>query len=136
MRVIGPINELQDQYEVQVIAIPSDCRTKLVTMMAGRAAPDLFYLSQEHVQAFASQGALLDLTERIAGSDHPVIGLPWVAQPVIVYCNADLFRRAGVALPDGRWDWAQFVQTARRLTLDLDGDGRTDQWGFVINADG
>lgn len=30
--------------------------------------------------------------------------------------NADLFAKSGVPLPDGSWDWKQFVDVAQRLT--------------------
>ncbi len=53
---------------------------------------------------------------------------------MVLYCNAELFRRFGVALPDGRWDWDAFASAGRQLTHDTDGDGRIDQWGFIING--
>ena len=152
--VIDPINARAGDFQVRLVPIPSDYHTKLSTMIAGGTPPDFFYLSQEHVAAFAAQGALLDVTDlvgRDAGgvtdlsSYYPAIlaqylvggrlyGLPWIAQPVILYCNARLFRRAGVALPDRRWDWDRFVRAGQALTRDTDGDGRIDQWGFILNG--
>ena len=150
--VIDPINGRQGRFEVKLIEVPGSFQTKLMTMMAGDIAPDLFYLSQEHVPALAGQGALLDLTDMVANDDDPVTdlaeyypavlnvykhqgrlyGLPWIAAPVIVYCNADMFASAGVPLPDRYWDWDRFVEIARQLTRDTDGDGQSDQWGFVL----
>jgi len=152
--VIDPINFRSGGFRIRLVQIPSDYHTKLSTMIAGGTPPDFFYLSQEYVPAFAAAGALLDLTDMIAADgdevtdlgdyypnvlevcrrDGRLYGLPWIAQPVVLYCNAELFRRCGVALPDGRWDWDRFVDAARRLTRDTDGDGRIDQWGFIING--
>ena len=152
--VVGPINAAAGDFRVRLSPIPSDYHTKLCTMIAGGTGPDFFYLSQEYVAAFAAQGALLDLTELIARDPDPVTdlsgyyaevlaqyrrrgrlyGLPWIAQPVVLYCNAAMFRAAGVPLPDRTWDWRRFVQAGRALTRDTDGDGRIDQWGFVLNG--
>ena len=152
--VVDPINARSGDARVTLVPIPSDYHTKLCTMIAGGTAPDFFYLSQEYVPAFAAQGALLDLTERISRDTDEVTdlasynqsvlelyrwrgrvyGLPWIAQPVILYCNARMFRQAGVALPDASWDWQKFVAAAKALTKDTDGDGRIDQWGFILNG--
>jgi len=153
-RVIAPLNAGQDRYRLHLIPIPSDYHTKLATMIAGDRPPDLFYLGQEHVPAFAAQGAMLDLADRLAADDTPaadldryyarvldayrrdgrIVGLPWIAQPVVLFCNRTLFAEAGVALPDGSWDWAAFEVAGRRLTADRDGDGRVDRWGFIVNV--
>ena len=31
--------------------------------------------------------------------------------------NADLFTKAGLKLPDGSWNWQQYLETAQRLTV-------------------
>ena len=152
--VVDPINAAARNFRVRLAPIPSDYATKLSTMIAGGTPPEFFYLSQEHVAAFAAQGALADLTDRIERDNEPVTdlsqyypsvleqyrhdgrlwGLPWIAQPVVLYCNVRLFREAGVKLPDKSWRWRHFVAAGKRLTRDLDGDGRIDQWGFVQNG--
>jgi len=152
--VVDPVNTAASGFQVRLMPIPSDYHTKLGTMVAGGSGPELFYLSHEYVAAFAEQGALLELTDLVKADASPatdlgdyypsvldqyrrggrLYGLPWIAQPVILYCNAEMFRRAGVALPDGSWNWARFVQAGRALTKDADGDGRIDQWGFVLNG--
>jgi len=152
--LVDGINARATDFRIKLMPIPSDYQTKLCTMIAGGTAPDFFYLSQEHVAAFAAQGALLDLTELVDSDDQDVTdlstyypsvleefrwkgrlyGLPWIAQPVVLYCNVEAFRQAGVPLPDGTWDRARFVREGRRLTRDTDGDGRIDQWGFVLDG--
>ncbi len=152
--LIAPINARATDFRIRLVPIPSDYHTKLCTMIAGDTAPELFYLSQEHVAAFASQGALLDLTDLVAqdrqgatdlDSYYPSVleqfrwqgrlyGLPWIAQPVVLYCNVDAFVAAGVELPDRSWDWEKFVAAGKKLTRDTNGDGRIDQWGFILNG--
>ncbi len=153
-RVIDPINASALHFQIRLAPVPSDYYTKLSTMIAGGIGPDFFYLSHEQLPAFAAQGALRDLTELIEADSDPVTdlssyypsilsgyrylgrwyGLPWIAQPVILYCNAALFRTAGIPLPDASWDWDQFLAAAKALTRDVDGDGRIDQWGFILSG--
>ena len=153
-KVVDPINAESTDVRVEPIHIPSDYGTKLCTMIAGDTPPELFYLSQEYVAAFADQGALMDLTDLVAADGQGacnlgeyyasvlaqyryrgrLYGLPWIAQPVVLYCNARRFREAGVKLPDRSWRWRQLVEAGKALTKDTDGDGRTDRWGFVLNG--
>jgi multiple sugar transport system substrate-binding protein len=152
-RVIEPINARADRFVIELMPIPGDYPTKLQTMIAGQSPPDFFYLSQEYIPAYATQGALLDVTDAVAQSEHPALdtsgyyasalapyrwdgrlwALPWIAQPVILYCNVDLFAQAGVELPDGTWRWADFVAAGKKLTRDTDADGRIEIWGFALN---
>jgi multiple sugar transport system substrate-binding protein len=140
--------------QIDVMYVPGDYYTKLATLLAAGDPPDLFYLADDYVPQYAELGALLDLTDRVAADADPVVdladyypailvnyrwkgrlyGLPWIAQPVVLYCNDALFREAGVALPDGTWRWNDFVQAGQALTKDRDGDGLADQWGFILNG--
>lgn len=52
---------------------------------------------------------------------------------VLVY-NRDLFRAAGLDPNRPPQNWTEFLDYAKRLTRDTDGDGRVDQWGFSIPA--
>src|SRR5207248_8662362 len=62
-----------------------------------------------------------------------VYGLPWIAQPVVVYYNKDLFKAAGVAEPKSGWTWDDFVKTAKALTK-KDASGKVTQWVFTANG--
>lgn len=152
-RVLDPINAASDRYFIELTPAPDDYRRKLTTMIAGRSAPDFFYLSQEDIASFAPQGVLLDLTDAVEQSNDPVLdlsdyypgplgpcrwngriwALPWIAQPVILYCNVDLFEQADVPLPDDDWRWEDFVRAGQKLTRDTNSDGRIDIWGFAQN---
>lgn len=52
---------------------------------------------------------------------------------VILYYNKDLFDKAGVAYPTNDWTWDDMLAAAKKLTLDTNGDGKIDQWGFAVN---
>ena len=153
-RVLASVRHCLEGVRIEVIYVPRDYYIKLATLMAAGDAPDLFYLADEYIPQYAELGALLDVTRLVDGDDDPAVdledyypeilanyrwkgrlyGLPWIAQPVVLYCNEALFRQAGVDLPDGQWRWRQFAEAAKALTRDVDGDGRADQWGFILNG--
>jgi multiple sugar transport system substrate-binding protein len=152
--VLDQINASQTEFEIVHQPAPADYYTKLQTSLAGGTAADLMWLSQEYIAGYASRGALLDLTDLLGSVDDPaadvagyfpdvmktaiygdrVYGLPWIAQPVVLFYNPALFDAAGVAYPDDTWDWETFQQNATALTKDNDGDGVIDQYGFTANG--
>jgi multiple sugar transport system substrate-binding protein len=123
-------------------------------MIAGNTAPDLMWLSQEYVANFADNGAILDITDQVAAlSDMPaaqlddyypgsiavakyqdrLYGLPWIAAPVVLYYNPDMFEAAGVAPPDESWTWDTFKDAAKKLTI-KDASGNITQYGATFNG--
>ncbi|WP_309119838.1 extracellular solute-binding protein [Paenibacillus sp.] len=57
------------------------------------------------------------------------------AAPIVMYYNKTLFENNGVKTPseyyaEGSWNWETFRQVAMELTMDTDGDGKNDQFGF------
>jgi multiple sugar transport system substrate-binding protein len=47
-----------------------------------------------------------------------------------LYYNKDMFAQSGVPYPDETWDWNTFLEAAKKLTKDTNGDGKIDQFGF------
>ena len=122
-------------------------REKVLTSIAAGTPPGVFLLDGIDIPAFVNRGILLDLApfaER-AGVDtaafHPRLRElfqrdgQWIAfpkgfTPMVLYYNRGVFDAAGVPYPREGWTWAEFVDTAHRLTSDTDGDGIEDRWGF------
>jgi ABC-type glycerol-3-phosphate transport system substrate-binding protein len=50
-----------------------------------------------------------------------------------LYYNKDLFDRYGEDYPDGSWSHNEYLAAMKRLTRDVDGDGRVDVWGSMID---
>ena len=63
-------------------------------------------------------------------------GLPRDFQTIVLYYNKDMFAAAGIATPTADWTWDDLRVAAKALTLDKDGDGMTDQWGFTSDLYG
>jgi sn-glycerol 3-phosphate transport system substrate-binding protein len=59
--------------------------------------------------------------------------LPIVKSFPVLYYNKELFREAGIEKAPETWE--EFAKFGRKLTKDLDGDGKNDRWGwsFVID---
>ena len=117
-------------------------------LFAGGNPPDVFAMDAPLYPDWQSRGALMNLQPyldadagRLDGI-YPVTleayqqadgyyGLPRDFQTIVLYYNKDMFdaARHGLSRPTtGRWTICGAA--AKTLTLDKDGDGITDQWGF------
>jgi multiple sugar transport system substrate-binding protein len=122
-------------------------REKVLTSIAAGTPPGVFLLDGIDIPAFDAQGVLLDLApfarrvdldtadflpsmRDLFLRDGRILALPKGFTPMVVYFNRNVFDAAGVPDPRAGWTWADFRDTAARLTRDLDGDGAADQWGF------
>ncbi len=135
------------------MASQDDYLKQLVTAFSAGAQPDVMLLNHRRVPQFAAQkgleplGAYLDKSKVLhAGDLYPEAleayewdGKTWCipqnASSLVVYYNRALFDAAGVTYPAAGWTWADFLQAARALTRDLDGDGKTDQYGAGVSAE-
>lgn len=133
---------------VVVESAPSNYDEKLLTSIASGSPPDVFLLDGPDIPTFLDRGLALDLTPYLerAGYDpdrvYPQImesfrrggrtyALAKDFTPMSIYLNLGVFERFGVEPPTGdSWTWAEFLETAQRLTHDVDGDGRTDVYAF------
>lgn len=139
--------------DLRSVASSGDYMKQLVTAFSAGAQPDVMLLNHRRVAQFATQGGLEPLgayldrsTVLHAGDLYPQAleayvwdGKAWCipqnASSLVVYYNRALFDAAGVAYPAAGWTWADFVQAAKALTKDLNGDGITDQFGVGVSAE-
>jgi len=127
---------------------------KLVLSLAYGGAPDVFICHANRIAEFARYGVFRPLDDLIeadkgftpsdflpniwkAGQyEGKQVGLPLDCHPQGLYYNLRLFREAGIVDAQGNpkppATWEEFLDAARRLTKDKDGDGRPDQWGFAF----
>ncbi|MEA3334643.1 MAG: sugar ABC transporter substrate-binding protein [Chloroflexota bacterium] len=153
--VIEEVNASVDHFQIVHEPAPDDYYTKIQTSLAGGTSADLFWLSQEWIAGLADQGGLLDVTDYLEADDQnpaadlddyfddilktarfkgQYYGLPWIAQPVVMFFNRALFDEAGVDYPTLDWTWDNFLAASEALTQDTDGDGSNDQWGFTLTG--
>jgi len=158
--ILDKLNAASDSYQIVQESSPAEFWTKLQTTVAGGTAADLIWMDQEHLSDFASKGALLDITDMVAGSDSPaanlddyfpaavepyryqdkLYGLPWIAQPVMLYVNLDALEAAGYTAEEvNDWTWDDFSAACAKMTVDGSGNslgsdgfdsGSVTQYGF------
>lgn len=133
-----------------------DYMTKLPTILAGGAVPDVIHQHVSIVQDYAAKGALTDLTpymqqDGVLKEDYipalfdafshggKVWALPKDSAAWGVYYNKTMFDAAGVPYPKPDWTQQEFQQTALALTIDANGvkagqpgfdADNIKQWGF------
>jgi multiple sugar transport system substrate-binding protein len=155
--IISRVNEqAQGRYHITVLSIPSDYYIKIATLIASKKTPAFFWLTQELISRYAQLGAIADISAPFAGSavlspdryyegvlapakyQGRYYGLPWIANPLIVYYNKNLFDQAGLAHPDpaGGWTWDEFIETAKTLTVvRKDSLGNEyQQYGYIVDG--
>ncbi|MCF8241392.1 MAG: extracellular solute-binding protein [Melioribacteraceae bacterium] len=127
-----------DQYE-----------NKILTSLAAGEPPDVFLLDSKSVPSFTNKKVLLDLNQYvdelgidtsqwfknvtdIARRDTGLYAFPKGFTPMVIYYNKKLFDAEGINYPSSDWNWDDFLEIAKRLTKDLDGDGKVDQFGTTF----
>lgn len=138
--------------DVEILHIPdqADYRKRMAADFAAGTPADVVLINYRRYAGFAARGLLeplgpyLDASHVISASDffpeavqpfmwhRQLMCIPQNISSLTIYYNKDLFDQAGVPYPAERWTWEDFLATAKALTRDLDGDGRTDQHGLGI----
>ncbi len=146
--VIERFEQANPDIRVQPEFIAGDYHQKIPLMFISGTAADVVMMDDEIFPSYSVRGYLEDLrpylerdrdeldlddflpTTLEAFNYHGLQGgMPWDAVSVVMFYNKDLFDRMGVPYPDDDWTWNDYADIARRLTKDLDGDGRSDQFG-------
>lgn len=70
---------------------------------------------------------------KAATTDQGLFGIPYDFDSYSLYYRSDLLKEAGAAAPPKNWD--ELVDVGKKLTKDVDGDGKTDQYAFLVMPD-
>lgn len=139
---------------IKVKLVPSplkDYGTKLKEMLAANQAPDIFYVGNDNVQSFGSQGVLYDWTSYANKEDNflnnyypgivdnwkvdgKLYGLPGLMNTYGIFYNKKMFKDAGLAEPKQGWTYAEMLNDAKVLSSKMTGK---DKYGlnYGINFD-
>lgn len=137
--------------KVDVEVIPwADLYNKILTAVSSGSGPDVLSLGTTWTASLQDTGAFAELDdanlEALGGSDRFVqtvyeaahvpdtvqTSVPLLSNVYSLYYNTKLFDEAGITEPPATWE--DFVDVAKKLTKDTDGDGTIDQWGFSREA--
>ena len=139
-------NEVYPDVTVDYQPIPADFQTKLKASMAGGTAPDVFYVDDQLMTAFAPTGQLLPLDSFMseAGTSRgdfitallsiftlegQTYALPKDWGTLGLVYLPDAFEQAGIDEPTADWTWDDLRAAAEAISAN------TDYAGFCQNAD-
>jgi ABC-type glycerol-3-phosphate transport system substrate-binding protein len=122
--------------------------SKILTRIAGGAAPDIVATEVNYFVTFASKGVLEDLSPYLESDPEfqttdffpqivdrftvngKLYAVPRDVAPfACVFYNKELFDQAGIPYPTDDWTWDDLLRIARALTK-KDENGRVVQYGF------
>ncbi|MBI4398411.1 MAG: sugar ABC transporter substrate-binding protein [Candidatus Omnitrophica bacterium] len=122
--------------------------SKILTRIAGGAAPDVICTEVNYFVSFAAKNVLENLNPFIEKDaafdknaffpevmdrftvDGRLLAIPRDTAPfACVFYNKDLFDQAAVPYPTDDWTWEELLEKAKQLTL-RDSSGRVTQYGF------
>ncbi len=73
---------------------------------------------------------IYDIMREAGGSDNIYV-MPWNIQVLYVYYRPSVFQAAGVEVPK---TYEEFLTAIEKCTMDTDGDGKTDVYGFGMRG--
>ncbi len=147
--LVAEFNRDHPDIRVKVEYVSGGTYEKLLIQLAGGIEPDVVYLNDTAYPDLAGRGAFQALEPFISGDkdfniddfrsealefgtiDGTLYFLPPTTGTIIIYYNRDLFDEAGIPYPEDGWTWEEFRRTCKRLTVDKNGDGKTDQYGLA-----
>ena len=129
-------------------------RDKLLAAVAGKQPPDVSMIDQFWAAQLASTGAIIKMQTLIDGPDGidkadvnktawmtatvdgEIWTMPYAMSNIVLYYNKDMFKAVGLDPNKPPTTWGELVDYAKKLTRDVNGDGKIDEWGlsFPITA--
>jgi multiple sugar transport system substrate-binding protein len=130
----------------------------VATLIAGGEKPDLMWVATEGVQLLVNQLKIaVPLDDYIARDmdelqeyfddvnpqlldafkvDGKQYELPYSWNPMVIYYNTARLEEAGLEPPPADWSRDQFLEYAQALTVDADGDGTPEKYGYAFDNGG
>ena len=118
----------------------------------GGGAPDVATFKLSATPMFTNNNLLADLTpyvdawdkkddisdniynvmKKAGGSDDSLYLMPWNIQVLYVYYRPSIFKEAGITETPKTYD--EFLEDIKKCTMDTNGDGKTDVYGFGMRG--
>ena len=108
----------------------------LLTDMTAKTAPDIITIKQaKYTYQWATGNQLMDVSDLVSALPSTVTGaasyavngknygVPYRQDSWLLFYNKDLFDKAGVAIPDGKWTWDDYANAAKQLTAAFQASG-------------
>jgi multiple sugar transport system substrate-binding protein len=136
---------------IKVVLEPVSYRekeTKYTVESAAGRAPDVFHVHAFSLPMFFSKGFAKDLTPfiekegsgfldawyplplKLMKHSGKIHAMPGDYMTMVLFYNTNMFRAAGLGIDNPPKTFDQFLDYAKKMTRDTNGDGKVDQWGF------
>lgn len=147
--LVDKFNSAHPNIEVEPLYIgqPDAQLPKILTSVVGNVPPDMLWFTPQITGQLAELGAIRPLEDwfnslPIKGEIEPVMlqtmrlnghiwSIPMATNNAAVFYRPSLFEKAGITQIPKTWD--EFYAVAKKLTKDLDGDRRMDQYGAFLS---
>ncbi|MFC7405140.1 ABC transporter substrate-binding protein [Georgenia alba] len=130
--MVDAFHAAQDRLRIELTPIPnSQYVTKLATAIRGGRPPDLVDIDDIYSALFIFRDAFADLTPVIeelpyadrlspghlglATMDDRYYGVPFLADNSVLWCNLELFDRAGISVDEATSSFEGYLEAARAL---------------------
>lgn len=151
-KILKSFQEIHTNIGIKVLFADSlSYMDKLQSLFAGGNPPDVFYVNGEDLCRLASKGLLypldgftneqdLDIGDffpeilDMYKYDNRLYAVPKSWTSFVLYYNKNLFDGAGLRYPDANWTWDDFLNAAKKLTKDVNGDNVIDRYGFIVEG--
>lgn len=144
-------NKTHPHINIELDMVPwSNYLDKLMTNAAAGMAPDASLFKSQWWPIFREQKVIAPIDEyfnkweykdevepfiieryREVSGDNKLYFMPECFLTIFFYYRKDLFAEAGVEPPR---TWDEFLDVAKKLTRDKDGDGKIDQYGYTMRT--
>lgn len=123
----------------------NDLYTTLITQATAGTLPDIFTMTEAYSANCAEMemnisnldqllgeeylNGLMEVAIENATVDGQLVYMPWQNNITAMVYRKDLFEEKGIDIPK---TWDEFLEAAKLLTEDIDGDGRIDRYGAAF----
>lgn len=147
--------------KINALQTPPEFDTQLLVDLAAGTAPDVWSQDASTLARLINSGYVLDMNECVElvpefnmdrffdsvlaihqrEEGGPIYGVPNDFTPMVIYYSTKALERAGVEPPQAGWTWDEFVEYAKLVTLDANGNNAASpdfdpdnvvQWGFRV----
>ncbi|MCD6449355.1 MAG: sugar ABC transporter substrate-binding protein [Thermotogaceae bacterium] len=147
-KMIAEFEESHPGVNIRLTEIPwSGGDKKLDLAVASRNWPDItrgplkaHYAAKEVLvpvdEFISNKGDYYEAALLGASYKGKLYGFPFYMTTKVVFINLDLFKKRGVEVPtlNDPWTFDEFMEAAKTLTFDEDGDGKVDYFGFAASG--
>ncbi len=123
----------------------NDLYTTLITQATAGTLPDIFTMSEAYSANCLEMGMMVDNLQELLGQEYmngllevavenstvdgTFVFMPWQNNTSAMVYRKDLFEEKGIEIPT---NWDEFLEAAKALTEDTDGDGKADRYGSAF----